>query len=531
MSLSYPNLPGIEVSIADGGLILPDEGTTESMLIIGPCPKVGAPTEPRLVRQSVDAVTAFGSFVDTTGVVNPLTAAWKIAFDGGNRRTYLLALEGNDDKTKFLNLHNLFFGILADFTVDNVVLKDMYADKETGVLIASDFVNPEDVENFPNVAGVMKYAYGVSSTGSHTSNTVITASTNDTLVIRTGVSTNNAVTIGAGNYKLDELAIAMEKGIKTVPALKNFKVVQEGGKIQILGDIPFTIAAGAKDSLSTIKFTADTVAVKTRHEQGIIFVGNFAELLKDYCEDQTINHNTVKGFLSVQPPVSYSLTDVKAYVDRLAVILNEYSGHVNIVTGPELGYQIPGKASAYYTNGVVTYAALVSTLNPESAPTNKAVTGISGIAYNLSLRQLNTLSGNKFVSFRLKNGAVYVTDAVTTAPDILVGGGIQRSDFTRLSTLRITHAAINLVREIADPFVGEPSGMPQRNALNAAIKSGLEKMKEAGALQDYRFSLVQERGAGVLGQSRITLQLVPAFETKKIAVDVSLVPLLQNASE
>lgn len=533
MSLSYPNLPGIEVSMADGGLILPDEGSTESMLIIAPSAKVGAPTEPKLARESTDAVSGFGSYVDTTGVVNAITAAWKAAYDAGNRRTFLLALEGADEKAKFLNLHSLFFGILADFTVDNVVLKEVFADKETPVLAKTDFVNPEDIENFPNVGGVVKYAYTVSSNGSHPTSTSIVATTSDSLIVTTGsgAGTDNPVTIAAGNYGIEELAIEIETGIKAVAALENFRVIVESGKLIILGDVPFSIKSGVKDALVVTKFTAGTTAKKSRHEQGVIFVGNFAELLKDYCEDQTINHNTVKGFLGVTPPTSYSLSDIKAYVDRLAVIENEYSGHVNVVTGPEIGYTLPGKASQYYTNGVVTYAALVTTLNPESATTNKPVTGISGIAYNLSLRQLNALSGNKFVSFRLKNGAVYVTDGVTTAPDLMVGGGMQKSDYTRLSTLRITHAAINLVRQIADPFVGEPANVPQRNALNAAIKSGLEKMREAGAIQDYRFSLVQERGAGVLGQARITLQLVPAFETKKISVNVSLVPLLAASQE
>lgn len=525
----YPNLPGIEVSLADGGLILPDDGSTESLLIIAPSAKVGAPTEPKLARQSTDAISNFGAFVDANGVVNPISAAWKAAFEGGARSIYLLALEGADEKAKFLKLHDLFFGILADFSVNNIVLKDVYADKETAVLTSADFTNPDDVENFPNVAGILKYAYALSSGGSHGS-TTIEATTSDSFTITTGASTDNVVTIAAGTYNTDELAVAIEDGITTVPALANFKVVVESGKITILGDVAFSIKAGGT-ALPVIKFTAGASGAKARHEQGVIYVGNFAELLKDYCEDQTINHNTVKGFIGVTAPVSYGLGDVKNYVDTLASINNQYSGHVSVVSGPELGYTVPGKPTLYYANGVVTYAALVTTLSPQSAPTNKQVNGVSAVGYNLSLRQLNALSGNKFVSFRLKNGSVYVTDGVTTAPDLLVGGAVQSSDFTRLSTLRITHAAINLVREVADPFIGEPNGQPQRNALNAAIKSGLEKMKDAGALQDYRFSVVQERGSGVLGQSRVTLQLVPAFETKKIAVDVSLVPLLQSTEE
>jgi hypothetical protein len=105
----YPNLPGIEVSIADGGLILPEDAATQSMLIIAPSVKPGAPTEPVLVRQSSELETAgFGTFVEA-GVVNPIAAAWKAAFEGGNRRIYLMALTGADDKAKFLALQEAMF--------------------------------------------------------------------------------------------------------------------------------------------------------------------------------------------------------------------------------------------------------------------------------------------------------------------------------------------------------------------------------------------------------------------------------------
>jgi len=139
---------------------------------------------------------------------------------------------------------------------------------------------------------------------------------------------------------------------------------------------------------------------------------------------------------------------------------------------------------------------------------------------------MNALSGNKYVSFRVKNGGVYVTDGITTAPDIVIGGVVNKSDFTRLSTLRITHAAINLTRELCEPFIGEPSGVPQRNALSSALTAGYNAMKSQGAISDYRFTIVQESATNVIGHQKITLQLVPAFETRNISVDVSLRPLL-----
>lgn len=537
MSLSYPNLPGIEVQVQDGGLILPEDGTTESMLVIAPTTKVDAPSEPVLARQSTDVVSYFSNFTDKNGVVNPIAAAWKAAFEGGNRRTYLLGVNGvgADEATKnkdaFLKIHDLLFGILADFSVDNVVLKDYFVDKETTPLTANDFTNPEDIENFPNVAGVMKYAYEVSS-GSLAYPINITASTSDSFVLTVN-GKDTSITLTAKNYDgtigktYDDLVADIKNDIAATDELKNFDVIIEDHKLVILGDKAFTYKAGtAGDASAALNITANTDAIKVRHEKGMIYVGNYAELLKDYCEDQTINHNTVKGFIGTSAPLSNSLSDVKAHVDKLNALDNEYSGHVSVVAGPEVAYTVPGKSGYYYANAVVSYVALVSTLAAESAPTNKAITGVAGMSYNLSLRQMNALSGNKYVSLRLKNGSVYVTDGITTAPDLVIGGVVNKSDFTRLSTLRITHAAINLVRQLADPFVGEPAGVPQRNALTAAITSGLNAMKAAGALTDYRFSIVQDGGSAVIGQSKITLQLVPAFENRKIAVDVSLRPLL-----
>lgn len=537
MALNYPNLPGIEVEVKDGGLILPEDGSTESMLIIAPSTKAEVPADPVLGRQSSDVVAYFGNFTDKNNVVNPIAAAWKAAFEGGNRRTYLLAVNGEGQteavryKDAFLKIHDLLFGALADFAVDNVVIKDYVVDKETDVLTVEDFINPEDQENFPNVAGVLKYAYRVA--GESVAYPIeITAGESDSFTLTVG-GNDVTITLTATNYDgtndktMDDLIEDLNTEVTSATGLENFKVVMLENKITILGDKPFTYKAGtAGDASEVLNLVTDTAGVKVRHDQGEIFVGNFAELLKDYCEDQTINHNTVKGFIGTSAPASNSLKDVKAHTDRLNKLNNEYSGHVSVVAGPELAYSIPGKNGAYYANGIVTYVALVSTLQPQSAPTNKSVTGAQGVNYNLGLRQLNALSGNKYVSFRVKNGGIYVTDAITTAPDIVIGGVTNKSDFTRLSTLRITHAAINLVRELADPFVGEPSAVPQRNALTTAINGGLNAMKSQGAVTDFRFTIIQEGGSAVIGQSKITLQLVPAFETRKIAVDVSLRPLL-----
>lgn len=514
----FNNLPGIDVNIADGGFILPEDSTTESMLIIATSSEPNAPKEPVLVRESNDLINyGFGGFTNARGDVNPIAAAWKAAFEGGNRQTYLMALEGTSTKEKFVSMQSSLFGILADFPVDHVVAVGVYADEEAEI-VAEDLVNEEDQQNFPNVSGIVKYGFVLEGTEVVASPVVVALGDNDTIVLNNGEVEDVTITLTAGEYASDDELVAEING-ELETAMPNTTAVVENGKLVIVSDAAFT--AGAS-TLTAANLAEGTVAVKKRHRAGSLFAGNFAKVLGDFAETQTLNFNASVAYIGTVKPAGNSLTQVKAHVDRLAELDNEYSGYVQVVASPELGYQLPNLASLYYMNGVITYAALVSTLRAESAPTNKTVSGVAGISYNLSLRQLDRLTGKKFVTFRVKNGQVIVTDGVTTAPDLFIGGQRRASDFTRLSTLRITTAASQLVREICEPFIGEPNRMPQYNALNAAIKGALEAMKQQGAINDYRFTVIA-RGV-TLNEASVTLEIIPAFELRKISINVSLRP-------
>ena len=488
----YPNLPGIEVSIADGGLILPEDASTESMLIIGPSLKANAPTEPVLIRQSSDLeANGFGTFVEG-GVVNPIAAAWKAAFEGGNRRTYLMALTGADDKARFTFLQDAMFGILADFAVDHIVLVGVTADKEAPLTA------------MPATTEGVKSVYTL--TGGTTLNfpLTITAGTNDTIKIGSATLTFAAKSYANATEYLAEL----NADIATAALPMTAQIV--GGKLVLTSQTAFSAATGTTAGGLAVGAAVQTIS------------GNFALLAGQFAETQTLNHNACIAYVGASAPTGNTLAQIKTQVDALSTMNNQYSGYVSVVASPELGYVLPGKSDLYFTNGAVTYAALVSTLRAESAPTNKRVYGVAGINYNLSLRQLNALTGNKFVTFRLKNNQIVVTDGCTTAPDYYLGGAKQSSDFARISTLRITQAAAQLVRELTEPYIGEPNRMPQYNAMNATIKGGLESMKNDGAIFDYRFTVVA-RG-GTLSEAVITLEIIPAFELKRVAVNVSLKP-------
>lgn len=487
----YPNLPGIEVSIADGGLILPEDMVTQSILIIDKSNRPDAPKEPVLVRQSSDLVTmGFGTFIEG-GKVNPIAASWKAAHDGGCRRIYLMAIKGETDKEQFESLQDALFGILADFTVDHIVVMNLYADKE--VTLSELPVVQEGVSNRHFAEGTaLKFPLTVEGT------------VDDVIVVG-----DKTLTLEAKVYQnADEVIAEIHDEVSKTGV--EVKAISADGKILLVSETTFSLGEGT----TALGFKAGNATQEIK--------GNYALLLGAFAEMQTENHGAVVAYIGASAPQGNSLAQVKAHVDKLAKSHNEYSGYVQVIAGPELGYILPGRGTMYFMNGAVTYAALTSTLRPESATTNKRVYGVAGAHYNLSPRQLNQLTGNKFVTFRVKGNQIVVTDGCTTAPSRFLGGNKMDSDFARLSTLRITQAAVQLIRELTEPYIGEPNRMPQYNAMSATVKGGLEAMKEQGAIFDYRFSITS-RG-GTLSEAIITLELVPAFELKRIQLNVSLRP-------
>src|SRR5699024_191341 len=193
-------------------------------------------------------------------------------------------------------------------------------------------------------------------------------------------------------------------------------------------------------------------------------------------------------------------------------------GHyVNVVFGPEVG-TANAKIGNYVTSGATLYAGLNSRLEPQISTTNKEIS-VTGLRYNLSESQHNQLAGGRYVTFEERynsNGSVSykVKDGVTA--------GQPNSDYQRLSTVNITHAVSQLIRKRAEPFIGGPNGLSQRNALSTEVQAGLDQMKELRVLQDFKFTIFSSAREKVLGNAFISLELVPEFETRRIYTSVGL---------
>jgi hypothetical protein len=169
----------------------------------------------------------------------------------------------------------------------------------------------------------------------------------------------------------------------------------------------------------------------------------------------------------------------------------------------------------YTANGQAAYAGMVSSLDAHQSPTNKSIPNALRMRYDLSNAQLEALQTMRMVAMRKKPGRnPVVCDAMTAAAP--------GSDFVRLTTVRITFEAMDVVRKVCDPFIGQPNTQAKRNAMEAAITKGLSALVDLGALRKYAFTVSSSVTQQVLGIVDIELVLVPVFEIRTVRAVVKL---------
>ena len=165
-----------------------------------------------------------------------------------------------------------------------------------------------------------------------------------------------------------------------------------------------------------------------------------------------------------------------------------------------------------YANGATHMAATISILPSYSSVVNKAAYNVEAIRYSPTRTQQTALS-DKGV-----NSVVINFNKIPVFGDGLTFGW-STSDYTRLSTKRIINDATSVVRQACQRFVGEPSNIQTRNAMETAITSGLRGMQIVGALlgSDFTVSYIPNENKAV-----VDLILTPAFELKEIEVRVAI---------
>lgn len=521
----YENLPGVDISLADGGLVLSDQSTGPRILIIAPNALATAPDEPVRIRQEQELLTrGFGGYY-VNGDVNPIAAEWHIAKAAGAQEVFVMALKGASLKEKFLELHTAFEGILADFRADHVVLAGVTVADEVA-LVAGDFEDPEKQEAFPLVTGVTQIGQVIDATQMARLPLDVTLATNDTLTIvdhSTGTPTEKVVTLAAKNYDGTEgndlQALVADLTVELDAAVTGLKAVVESGRVKLVGETKFALKAS---ELATALSLPVATSARQQTSAGNLTVGHFGELLSEYAKLQSLGQSATLAYIGT-PKLEgeATLSAVREHAKALLELKTDFSGFLQIV-GHELAVNLPG-GSTHFVNGASAYAGLVSQLAAQSAPTAKAFRGAIGLRYQYGASQRNALTGHRLVTFYVRNGQVLVTDGITAAPKIFVGNRWVESDYTRLSTMRITNEVSQRVRAACEAYIGEPNQTPQYNSMQASIERVLEEAQVAGIIRDAQFTV---RAGLTLGDVEVRLRLVPQFETRRVDVNISLTPSL-----
>lgn len=278
------------------------------------------------------------------------------------------------------------------------------------------------------------------------------------------------------------------------------------------------VPMGANIDSTKIGYNAITGAKETVNAQFHIQLGDFLETV-------SMNVNETMGVIGVESMVDVSQKSINDWVNKLTVVdLSDPLRGAN-VTPLFDNYRIDCVAFepyfsntggiAYYANGQAAYAGMYTSLPSHVAPTNKPIRNIFRTRFTLSNAQLSKMMNKRYLTMTKKPGRnPVITDAMTLAAN--------GSDFVRKSTVRITFKAMDVVREVCDPYIGQPNSLAHRNAMDQSITRGLQAMIDEGALRAYDFSIISTPDMQVLGDVDINLILVPVFEIRKINVTVKL---------
>ena len=258
------------------------------------------------------------------------------------------------------------------------------------------------------------------------------------------------------------------------------------------------------------------------------------------CAVLTYRTKMVHGFMDVKPNTNTTLVGIQNYVEKLLqydnthymkdndgnIIYDENNNpmdigwYTSVVVGPEPICTSPTLGN-HYGSPAIAYAALNANLKAQSAPTNKSLPGCTGMRYKFSNKQLDELTANRFVTFKLKNEGVSTASKVPYVVDGCTCGA-STSDYTRLTTVKVVTKCVDEVREVADPFIGEPNTVEQRNALASLISKRLTYLKEQGVIQYFEFEISATVQQVLIGECSIALTLVAPQELRKITTVVAL---------
>ncbi len=267
---------------------------------------------------------------------------------------------------------------------------------------------------------------------------------------------------------------------------------------------------------------------------------DFHQELALFCAVLTYRTKMTHGFIDVKPNNNTSLVGIDKYVSNLLKYPNihymrddegndiigsdgnkmDIGWYTSVVVGPE-PIMMSDTLGKYYGSPAIAYAGLNANLKPEVSPMNKALINTRGIKYKFSNKQTDALIGNRYVTFKTKNEGMTTATSTPYVVDAMTAGN-PNCDYRRMTTVKIVTDVVDQIREVSDPYIGEPNTVEKRNSLATQISKRLSYLIETGEILHYGFDINATVQQVLIGECTISLELVCPMELRTIRTIVSL---------
>lgn len=257
----------------------------------------------------------------------------------------------------------------------------------------------------------------------------------------------------------------------------------------------------------------------------------FARHLAQHCTYTSLKTAPTHGIIGCSKMLDVSLDSIVKKVDKLSKTdFNLYAKkpngkdmldknnfpypigkNISVVAGQYIVNS--GDGYNYISNGAAGYAGMVSILPLDQSSTSQPIS-IPTPMYEYTNYQLGRLTKKGLVTFKQSYSMGFVvTDGITMAP--------AASPFSRLSVSRITSKLEEVIRAAVEPFIGKQNHLANRNSMQTAIKSELEKLK-GRLIEAFEFNFVLDPSSQKLGIVNIDYVIVPIYEIREVRNSISI---------
>ena len=253
---------------------------------------------------------------------------------------------------------------------------------------------------------------------------------------------------------------------------------------------------------------------------------NLARQFAQHCISTEIRTSATHGIIGVNTITNTSSKGVADRVTKLRAL--DLDLYAKTVTGRRMldqnsqpypigknisipVFQIPVTMNDNYvftSNGATSYAGMISKLPLDQSSTNQPIILSGTPAYKLTNYQLGKLTEKGFITIKDTITLGYViTDGITMAP--------ATNRFRRLSISRIMGGVEELIRAACEPYIGKVNNTAYRNAMQTAIKSSLDDVKDI-LIYDYSFSMNTDAATAKLNNVAISYIIIPLYEIRQV---------------